>query len=126
MDVFGTDYPTHDGTCVRDYIHVSDLIRAHVAALDYLRTGGKSDVFNCGYSKGFSVLEVIDAVKRVSGVNFDVRLSPRRPGDPAAIVAGSQKIRDALGWQPRNDDLDEIVSHALAWEDQLARFKIAS
>jgi UDP-glucose 4-epimerase len=126
MDVFGTDYPTHDGTCVRDYIHVSDLIRAHVAALDYLRTGGKSDVFNCGYSKGFSVLEVIDAVKRVSGVNFDVRLSPRRPGDPAAIVAGSQKIRNALGWQPRNDDLDEIVGHALAWEDQLARFKIAS
>ncbi len=126
MDVFGTDYPTHDGTCVRDYIHVSDLIRAHVAALDYLRTGGKSDVFNCGYSKGFSVLEVIDAVKRVSGVNFDVRLSPRRAGDPAAIVAGSQKIRDALGWQPRNDDLDEIVGHALAWEDQLARFKIAS
>ncbi|MBA4130306.1 MAG: UDP-glucose 4-epimerase GalE [Hyphomicrobium sp.] len=126
MDVFGTDYPTDDGTCVRDYIHVSDLIRAHVAALDYLRTGGKSDVFNCGYSKGFSVLEVIDAVKRVSGVNFDVRLSPRRAGDPAAIVAGSQKIRDALGWQPRNDDLDEIVGHALAWEDQLARFKIAS
>jgi len=126
MDVFGTDYPTHDGTCVRDYIHVSDLIRAHVAALDYLRTGGKSDVFNCGYSKGFSVLEVIDAVKRVSGINFDVRLSPRRAGDPAAIVAGSQKIRDALGWEPRNDDLDEIVGHALAWEDQLARFKIAS
>ncbi len=126
MDVFGTDYPTHDGTCVRDYIHVSDLIRAHVAALDYLRSGGKSDVFNCGYSKGFSVLEVIDAVKRVSGVNFDVRLSPRRAGDPAAIVAGSQKIRDSLGWQPRNDDLDQIVGHALAWEDQLARFKIAS
>jgi UDP-glucose 4-epimerase len=126
MDVFGTDYPTHDGTCVRDYIHVSDLIRAHVAALDYLRTGGKSDVFNCGYSKGFSVLEVIDAVKRVSGVNFDVRLSPRRPGDPAAIVAGSQKIRDCLGWQPRNDDLDEIVRHALSWEDHLSSFKIAS
>lgn len=126
MDVFGTDYPTHDGTCVRDYIHVSDLIRAHVAALDYLRTGGKSDVFNCGYSKGFSVLEVIDAVKRASGVNFDVHLSPRRPGDPAAIVAGSQKIRVSLGWQPRNDDLDEIVRHALSWEDHLARFKIAS
>lgn len=126
MEVFGTDYPTHDGTCVRDYIHVSDLIRAHVAALDYLRTGGKSDVFNCGYSKGFSVLEVIDAVKRASGANFDVHLSPRRPGDPAAIVAASQKIRAALGWQPRNDSLDEIVSHALAWEDHLARFKAAS
>lgn len=126
MEVFGSDYPTHDGTCVRDYIHVTDLIRAHVAALDYLRTGGKSDVFNCGYSKGFSVLDVIDAVKRVSGVNFDVRLSPRRPGDPAAIVAGSQKIRDALGWEPRHDDLDEIVRHALAWEDHLAGFKMAS
>ncbi len=126
MEVFGTDYPTVDGTCVRDYIHVSDLIRAHVAALDYLRTGGKSDIFNCGYSKGFSVLEVIDAVKRVSGNDFDVRLSPRRAGDPAAIVAGSQKIRNALGWQPRNDDLDEIVRHALSWEDHLASFKMAS
>lgn len=126
MDVFGTDYPTHDGTCIRDYIHVSDLIRAHVAALEYLRAGGKSDVFNCGYSKGFSVLEVIDAVKRVSGVNFDVRLSPRRAGDPAAIVAGSDKIRKTLGWAPLNDDLDEIVAHALAWEDHLARFKLAS
>jgi UDP-glucose 4-epimerase len=126
MDVFGTGYPTPDGTCIRDYIHVSDLIRAHVAALDYLRTGGKSDVFNCGYSKGFSVLEVIDAVKRVSGVDFDVRLAPPRAGDPAAIVAASQKIRDRLGWQPRHDDLDEIVRHALSWEDHLAAFKMAS
>jgi UDP-glucose 4-epimerase len=126
MEVFGTDYPTHDGTCIRDYIHVTDLISAHVAALNYLRTGGKSEIFNCGYSKGFSVLEVIEAVKRVSGVDFDVRLVPRRPGDPAAIVAGSQKIRDQLGWQPRHDDLDEIVRHALSWEDHLASFKIAS
>ena len=126
MDVFGTGYPTPDGTCIRDYIHVSDLIRAHVAALDYLRTGGKSDVFNCGYSKGFSVLEVIDAVKRVSGVDFDVRLAPPRAGDPAAIVAASQKIRDRLGWQPRHDNLDEIVRHALSWEDHLAAFKMAS
>ncbi|MGZ8409463.1 MAG: UDP-glucose 4-epimerase GalE, partial [Hyphomicrobium sp.] len=126
MEVFGTDYPTPDGTCIRDYIHVTDLIRAHVAALDYLRTGGKSEIFNCGYSKGFSVLEVIEAVKRVSGVDFDARLVPRRPGDPAAIVAGSQKIRDQLGWQPRHDDLDEIVRHALSWEDHLASFKIAS
>ncbi len=126
MDVFGTDYPTHDGTCIRDYIHVTDLIRAHVAALDNLRTGGKSDVFNCGYSKGFSVLEVIAAVKRVSGVDFDVRLSTRRAGDPAAIVAASQKIRDRIGWEPRHDDLDEIVRHALSWEDHLASFKLAS
>jgi UDP-glucose 4-epimerase len=126
MEVFGTDYPTPDGTCIRDYIHVSDLIRAHVAALEYLRAGGQSDVFNCGYSKGFSVLEVIDAVKRASGKNFDVRLSPRRPGDPAAIVAGSQKIRDTLGWQPLNDDINEIVGHALSWEDHLVAFKVAS
>jgi UDP-glucose 4-epimerase len=126
MEVFGTDYPTHDGTCIRDYIHVSDLIRAQSCALDYLRTGAKSDVFNCGYSKGFSVHEVIDAVKRVSGVDFDVRLSPRRAGDPAAIVAGSQKIRDRLGWQPRHESLDEIVQHALSWENHLARIKMAS
>lgn len=126
IEVFGTDYPTADGTCVRDYIHVADLIRAHAAALDYLRTGGRSDVFNCGYSKGFSVLEVIDAVKRVSGADFEVRLSPRRAGDPAAIVAASQKIRDRLGWQPRHDDLDEIVRHAFAWESALDRFDLAS
>jgi UDP-glucose 4-epimerase len=126
MEVFGTDYPTQDGTCIRDYIHVTDLIRAHVAALDYLRAGGSSDVFNCGYSRGFSVLEVIDAVKRVSGVDFEVRLSPRRPGDPAAIVAGSEKIRERLGWRPELDDLDQIVRHALAWEDQLASLRIAS
>jgi UDP-glucose 4-epimerase len=126
MEVFGSDYPTHDGTCVRDYIHVTDLISAHVAALDYLRSGGKSEIFNCGYSRGFSVLQVIEAVKRVSGVDFDVRFVPRRPGDPAAIVAGSQKIRDQLGWQPRHDNLDEIVRHALSWEDHLASFKIAS
>jgi len=126
MEVFGTDYPTQDGTCIRDYIHVTDLIRAHVAALDYLRAGGSSDVFNCGYSRGFSVLEVIDAVKRVSGVDFEVRLSPRRAGDPAAIVAGSEKIRERLGWRPELDDLDQIVRHALAWEDQLAGLRIAS
>ncbi len=116
IDVFGTDYPTTDGTCIRDYIHVSDLISAHAAALSYLRAGGKSDVFNCGYSRGFSVLEVIDAVKRVSGNDFNVRLVGRRLGDPAAIVAGSGKIRQTLGWQPQHDDLALIVSHALAWE----------
>jgi UDP-glucose 4-epimerase len=121
MEVFGTDYPTADGTCVRDFIHVKDLARAHVAALSHLRGGGKSDVFNCGYSKGYSVLEVIDAVKRASGKPLDVRLSPRRPGDPAAIVAASTKIRDHLGWRPQHDDLDEIVAGALAWEAELGR-----
>jgi len=120
IDVFGTDYPTRDGTCVRDYIHVTDLARAHTAALTYLRQGGKSDIFNAGYSKGYSVLEVLDAVKRVSGRAFDVRLAPRRPGDPASIVAGSAKIRATLGWEPRHDDLDAIVRQALSWEDKLA------
>jgi UDP-glucose 4-epimerase len=120
IDVYGTDYPTADGTCVRDYIHVSDLARAHSAALNYLREGGKSATFNCGYGHGYSVLEVVDAVKRVSGRNFAVRLGERRPGDPAAIVADATRIRAALGWTPQFDDLDTIVKHALAWENHLA------
>lgn len=95
MEVFGTDYPTPDGTCVRDYIHVTDLVRAHMAALRHLRAGAPSDVFNCGYSRGYSVLEVIDAVRRVAGVSFDVRIAPRRAGDPPSIVAASDKIRAA-------------------------------
>jgi UDP-glucose 4-epimerase len=121
MEVFGTDYPTRDGTCIRDFIHVKDLARAHVAALTHLRAGGEANVFNCGYSKGYSVLEVLDAVKRVAGKNMDIRYSPRRPGDPAAIVAASSKIRDQLGWVPEHDDLDRIVAQALAWEAELAR-----
>ncbi len=125
MQVFGTDYPTRDGTCIRDYIHVKDLAAAHMSALSYLRNGGKSDVFNCGYSRGFSVSEVIAAVKKVSGVNFDVRLADRRPGDPAAIVAASDKIRSKLGWTPHHDGLEGIVRNALAWEDRLASLKEA-
>jgi UDP-glucose 4-epimerase len=126
MDVFGTDYPTEDGTCIRDYIHVTDLARAHSAALKYLRDGGQSDIFNCGYSKGYSVHQVISAVKRVSGVDFKVVLSPRRAGDPAAIVAASAKIRDRLGWTPMHDDLDRIVAQALAWEEKVDQLKAAS
>ena len=105
MDVFGTDYPTPDGTCIRDYIHVSDLVRAHSDALAYLRGGGASATFNCGYGRGFSVREVIDTVKRVSGVDFKVELAARRPGDPAQIVAASDRARSTLGWQPHFDDL---------------------
>lgn len=120
LQVYGTDYPTPDGTCVRDYIHVSDLAAAHMAALDYLREGGTSDVFNCGYSVGFSVREVIDAVKKVSGVDFPVEVAARRPGDPPALVASSQKIRSHLGWMPTHADLDGIVADALAWEAMLA------
>lgn len=123
MQVFGTDYPTADGTCIRDYIHVTDLARAHLAALAHLRSGGRSNVFNCGYTKGFSVLEVIAAVKRVSGIDFRVELSPRRPGDPAAIIAQSTKIRSTLGWQPQNDELDTIVAQALAWERRVDELK---
>lgn len=119
MDVFGTDYPTADGTCIRDYIHVTDLVAAHMVALRHLLNGGKSDVFNCGYSSGYSVLQVIDAVKRASGGAFPVKLAPRRPGDAEAIVADSSKIRSQLGWEPRLADLDLIVSHALAWERSL-------
>ena len=125
MEVFGTDYPTKDGTCVRDYIHVTDLARAHLAALRHLRAGGTSNIFNCGYGQGYSVLEVLDAVKRVSGKNFEVKLSPRRPGDPAEIVAASDKIRAALGWKPELANLDTIVSQALAWEDKLSRIRKA-
>jgi len=119
MDVFGTDYPTPDGTCIRDYIHVSDLVRAHSDALRYLRAGGESATFNCGYGRGFSVLEVIDTVKRVSGIDFRVELSGRRPGDPAQIVAASDRARQILKWMPRYDDLPTIVRNALDWEQKL-------
>jgi UDP-glucose 4-epimerase len=126
LEVFGTDYPTTDGTCIRDYIHVTDLARAHLDALRYLRAGGKSDVFNCGYGRGFSVLDVIGAVKRVSQSDFPVRMAPRRPGDPAAIVAEAGRIGKVLGWQPRLDDLDTIVGHALSWEKRLIEYRAAS
>jgi UDP-glucose 4-epimerase len=126
MEVFGTNYPTIDGTCVRDYIHVKDLARAHVSALGHLRAGGKSDVFNCGYGTGYSVRQVIEAVKKASGVDFTVKQSPRRPGDPAAVVASSEKIRNQLGWKPEHANLDTIVTQALNWEKHLAAFKLAS
>src|ERR1700689_3109265 len=109
LDVFGTDYPTPDGTCIRDYIHVSDLAAAHSAALRHLRSGGSSLTLNCGYGQGFSVHEVIEAVKRVSGVDFRVDTAPRREGDPARTVADSTAIRNTLGWQPRYDDLATIA-----------------
>ena len=120
IDVFGTDYETPDGTCIRDYIHVSDLARAHLDALAHLRGGGKPVTLNCGYGRGFSVLEVIDTVKRVSGVDFKVAFAPHRPGDPARIVAATDRIRAMLKWRPQFDDLSTIVTHALAWERKLA------
>jgi UDP-glucose 4-epimerase len=120
MQVFGTDYPTPDGTCVRDYIHVADLVRAHGDALRYLRGGGASTTLNCGYGRGFSVFQVIDTVRHVSGVDFEVELAARRPGDPARIVARSDKIRALLGWRPQYDDLATIARDALEWELRLA------
>ena len=120
LDVFGTDYPTPDGTCIRDYIHVGDLVLAHCAALQALRSGAPSLTLNCGYGHGFSVHDVIDAVKRVSGVDFPVRTAPRRAGDAAMVVADTTQIRKTLAWQPRFDDLATIVRDALAWERKLA------
>ena len=119
MEVFGTDYPTPDGSCLRDYIQVTDLARAHVDALNYLRAGGGDLTCNVGYARGYSVLDVIDVVKRVSGVDFPVRKSGRRPGDPAAIVAANDRIRAELGWKPQHDNLNEIVRQALDWERRL-------
>jgi UDP-glucose 4-epimerase len=121
LEVYGTDYATPDGTCLRDYIHVSDLIAAHVDALTHLRRGGESGIFNCGYGKGYSVLDVIKAVERVNGAPLPVRYGPRRAGDPAAIVAGARRVREVLGWQPRYENLDFIVETALNWERKLAQ-----
>ncbi|MBW7470129.1 UDP-glucose 4-epimerase GalE [Marinobacter sp. M216] len=116
MSVFGTDYDTRDGTCVRDYIHVEDLAKAHVMALDYMARGGESRVLNCGYGRGFTVNEVIDVVKRQSGVDFPVAETGRRTGDPEALMADNARIRQTLGWTPNYDNLETIVGTALAWE----------
>ena len=119
IEIYGNDYPTPDGSCLRDYIQVSDLAAAHLDALTHLRRGGESLTLNCGYGTGYSVFEVIEVVKRVSGINFEVRLSPRRAGDPTAIVAKADRIRERLGWHPRYDDLTTIVDQALRWEKAL-------
>jgi len=121
MSIFGTDYDTRDGTCVRDYIHVEDLARAHVMALDHMAAGGESDVLNCGYGRGFTVREVIDVVRQQAGCDFPVAESPRRAGDPGALMADNQRIRRVLGWSPRHDDLEVIVRTALDWERQWQR-----
>lgn len=118
MSVFGTDFPTPDGTGVRDYIHITDLIGAHLVALDRLADGAKSFTANCGYGHGFSVLEVIEAVKRVSNTNFSVKMEARRLGDPAEIVANANQMR-GFGWEPEHDDLEKIVRSAIDWETTL-------
>ena len=119
LEIYGRDYETADGTCIRDYIHVTDLARAHLQALDYLRAGGQSAVFNCGYGHGTSVLEVIDSVERAIGSKLDARDAALRPGDPPALVAGADRIRQVLGWLPEHDNIDEIVASALRWERRL-------
>lgn len=119
VSIYGTDYPTPDGTGVRDYIHVDDLARAHLDALDYLRRGAASTVLNCGYGHGYSVREVLESVQRVAGQALSIREEPRREGDPPSLVAAAERIRSALGWQPRLDDLDTIVRTALRWEEKL-------
>jgi UDP-glucose 4-epimerase len=120
LRVFGTDYPTADGTCVRDYIHVEDLAAAHLLALMYLREKGGSDVMNCGYGHGFSVLEVINVAKKVTGVNFPVELAGRRPGDPPELVADSSRLKSLTGWAPLYDDLSFIIDTAWKWEQKIA------
>ena len=116
VTIFGEDYETPDGTCIRDYIHVSDLVDAHVQALQYLEKGGESQVLNCGYGHGFSVKEVLDKVQEVAGGKLDIRSGSRRPGDPPELVADPSKIQKLLGWRPVHDDLSEIVNCALRWE----------
>jgi UDP-glucose 4-epimerase len=119
MYIFGDDYPTPDGTCIRDYIHVEDLAAAHIKALDYLQEKQKSGVFNCGYGHGFSVKEVLETMKKVSGVDFPVEIKERRAGDPAILISDNRKIREEMGWTPQYDDLELICKTGLEWEKKI-------
>jgi UDP-glucose 4-epimerase len=119
FEIFGTDYGTPDGSCIRDFIHVTDLAAAHVAALDYLGHGGASVTLNCGYGRGYSVFEIVNALKRISGRDFPVTIAPRRPGDIDAIIAANDRIRQTLAWSPQYDDVNVILRNALAWERRL-------
>ncbi|HHV77641.1 MAG TPA: UDP-glucose 4-epimerase GalE [Syntrophothermus lipocalidus] len=124
LEIFGTDYPTPDGTCIRDYIHVDDLAHAHLLALEHLLAGGKSRVYNCGYSRGYSVLQVVEAAKKVTGVDFPVKYSGRREGDPPALVADATKLQAELGFTPRYDNLDHIIETAWRWEQKRIRLAL--
>lgn len=121
VSIFGTDYPTPDGTCVRDYIHVDDLARAHIAALEYLERDGASRVLNCGYGKGHSVREILTVAREVSGVDFPIEEAPRRAGDPPSLVADARRVGEVLGWKPRHDDIRVICESAVRWERRLQR-----
>ena len=120
LTVFGDDYPTADGTCVRDFIHVSDLADAHVEALEHLMQGGRSQTLNCGYGRGFSVLEVLKAAQEVTGKPLLYHRGPRRPGDPAAVIAETKRIHAVLPWTPSRADLHLMLKSAIAWERSLA------
>lgn len=119
MSIFGEDYETGDGSCIRDYIHIEDLAAAHLSVLKYLNDGGKSEIFNVGYGKGYSVKEVIKKAKEVSGIDFKAEVSGRRDGDPARLIADSTKLRSLTNWQPKSDDLGLIISSALKWENKI-------
>ncbi|MBI5100990.1 MAG: UDP-glucose 4-epimerase GalE [Nitrospirae bacterium] len=124
LNLFGTDYDTPDGTCIRDYIHIDDLIGAHVLALDHLSGGGESRIFNCGYGRGCSVREVIGMAKKVTGIDFPVRETERREGDPPSLIADSSRIRRELGWRPSFDDLEFIIKTAWAWEKKKIKLNL--
>jgi UDP-glucose 4-epimerase len=119
LNIFGTDYPTHDGTCIRDYIHVDDLACAHILALEYLMSEGKSKTYNCGYGHGHSVKDVVDKVKDVTGIDFPTRYTERRPGDPPTLVADASCLKNELCWVPKFDDLEYIIKTAWEWEKKL-------
>jgi len=123
LEIYGADWPTQDGTCIRDYIHVDDIARAHIAALEYIMDGGKNGIFNCGYGHGYSVKEIVDVVKRVTGRDFEVRISDRRPGDPPVLIADSSRIRSTLSWKPLYDDIEYIIKTAWDWELRLSSKK---
>ncbi len=119
MFIFGDDYPTEDGTCIRDYIHVEDLASAHIRALEHLEEGKEGGVFNCGYGHGFSVKEVLETMKKVSGVDFPVEIKERRAGDPAILISNNRKIREVMHWTPKYDDLELICKTGLEWEKKI-------
>ena len=119
VPIYGTDYKTFDGTCIRDYIHVYDLIKAHLNAIEFLNDTRQSGIFNCGYGKGFSVKEVIETVKKISNNNFNVEFKKRRNGDPEALIANNEKIRKILGWVPEYDSLERIITDSINWEAKI-------
>jgi UDP-glucose 4-epimerase len=120
LDIYGTDYPTHDGTCIRDYIHVDDLSDAHLLALEHLQKGRESGIYNCGYGHGYSVREVVDKVREVTGIDFPVKVAGRRAGDPPVLVAEASRIRKDLGWSPKYDNLAYIIGTAWKWEQKMS------